>query len=195
MVFGINSEEIIVDLGCGNRKRTKGGKLVSEITKYDYSKILSLQLGKEISEDELDQVWEDFPLRKVIGIDCKKTPQTDIICNLGYEKIPLEDNSVDYVLAHDFLEHLPFVDGNRKPIAYLFNEVYRILKNGGYFEIKVPVFPQKVKDNWHKMYPPQHKSYWGSETINKFASKFLLCSKYTCSDGKIHILLLKYEDE
>lgn len=185
--------ELIVDLGCGAKKRSKGGKLTSTISKEDCREMLKLQLGKPPSQEKLDNEFKRFsPLIEVVGIDNKKESGVDIICRLGYEKIPLNDESIDYVLAHDFIEHIPFVDEDKKPVAFLFNEVYRILKNGGYFEIKTPGFP--MYKNWHKFFPPQHKSYWGPNTIDIFLEKFHLCSKYICSDGKIHFLLMKYHD-
>ena len=106
--FDINSNEKIIDLGCGRYKRTKGGRLVSKITEDDYFTMLWGQLGRRPTEAELAQVWREFPLRKVIGIDKALDRGVDISCNLGYDKIPIEDNWADYVLAHDFVEHIPF---------------------------------------------------------------------------------------
>lgn len=44
-----------------------------------------------------------------IGIDIVGPPAThaDIVCNLGFEAIPLEDNFADRVVAHHFVEHIP----------------------------------------------------------------------------------------
>lgn len=190
MSFLVNPDEKIIDLGCGKRKRTKGGRLVSKITEDDYFNMLWAQLGRRPTEVELAQMCRLAPLRKVIGIDKESLAGVDMVCNLGYDPIPIEDNWADYVLAHDFVEHIPFVDKDKRPVAFLFREVYRILKNGGYFEIKAPCFPGR---GWYEMYPPQHKSYWGTETVNLFLGKFHLCSKRLSSDGKIHMLLLKYE--
>ncbi|GAH03736.1 unnamed protein product [marine sediment metagenome] len=182
--------EIIVDLGCGHRKRTKGGRLVRDMTKEVCREILKNVLERPPNAEELEKAWTEFSAFKVIGIDRIKTPEVDIICRLGYEKIPLEDGSVDYIVAQDFIEHIPFVDGDKRPIAFVFEEAFRILKLGGYFEIKVPVFP--YRQPWHTYWLPQHLSYWGPETINKFANKFIIFSKYVSSDGKQNILLLKY---
>jgi len=189
----VNPDEVIIDLGCGKRKRTKGGRLVSKITEDDYFTMLWGQLGRRPTKAELAEVWNEFPLRKVIGIDKVAVDGVDVVCNLGYEPIPMEANSASYVLAHDFVEHIPFVDEDGRPVAFLFKEVFTILKDGGYFEIKTPCFPYRV--NWHNMYPPQHKSYWGPDTVDLFLGKFHLCSKRVSTDGKVHILLLKYEEK
>jgi len=44
---------------------------------------------------------------KTIGIDIIPGNNVDIVANLGFEKIQLEDNSVNLCQAIDFLEHLP----------------------------------------------------------------------------------------
>ena len=44
---------------------------------------------------------------KNIGIDLISGPSVDIECNLGFELIPLEDNSVELVQAFDVFEHIP----------------------------------------------------------------------------------------
>ena len=85
---------------------------------------------------------------RCIGIDCYDSfsPKPEIVCRLGFENIPLEDDSVDMVVAYDFLEHLPAVvyykeDGKwavHYPRIFLLGEVHRILKVGGIFESYTP---------------------------------------------------------
>lgn len=184
-------EEVIVDLGCGIQKRTKGGLALRNL-RAEYFKILDDALRRAPTEEELRKALDECSFSKVIGIDIreKKLPQVDIVCKVGYEKIPLKDKSVDYALAHDFMEHVPFVDGDRKPVEFVFSDVYRLLKNGGYFEIKSPLFTYQ---SWHKIFVPSHRSLWGPETIRRFLGNFVLCLNKIGGDGKIHILLLKYE--
>jgi len=133
-----------VDLGCGSRKAS------------------AAVLG--------------HPDRKAdIGIDiCPDNGAVDIVCPLGLEKIPLKDNSVDLVTAHDFMEHIPrqTVVPNalghleyRNPTLYLVNEIHRILKSGGYFEAIVPSLPEypsgAVRD-------PTHVSFYSLESFDYF---------------------------
>ncbi|HUW64278.1 MAG TPA: class I SAM-dependent methyltransferase [Spirochaetia bacterium] len=42
-----------------------------------------------------------------IGIDISPLSQADIICNLGFEPIPLLDECADKVVTYHLVEHLP----------------------------------------------------------------------------------------
>lgn len=57
--------------------------------------------------------------------------KADISMDLGKDRLPFENDSVDVVFSHHTLEHIS---------DYLFcvSEVYRVLKNGGHFLIGVP---------------------------------------------------------
>jgi len=123
-----------------------------------------------------------------------------IKCNLGFEAIPLEGNSCDLVTAFDFLEHLPKVLWLNKPpnilnlggiyhsraieelddlviikpVIYLFNEIFRILRPGGQFLSVTPSLFGIGKDvGLDALIPihqdPTHISTW---TYNSFSEYF-----------------------
>lgn len=131
-----------------------------------------------------------------IGVDIVGPPVTsaDYVCNLGFERIPLEDNSIDRVVAYHFIEHVPDIvvykdnvfdpKGKKfhkiqekcithRPQIFLFNEIYRILKGGGTFYCEVPivtdgsgrVFQQAFQD-------PTHVSYWLPERLRYFSGDY-----------------------
>ncbi|HIN38895.1 MAG TPA: methyltransferase domain-containing protein [Flavobacteriales bacterium] len=54
-----------------------------------------------------------FDAESVIGVDLVENKKNNVIrCALGYEKLPFEDNSFDYLSAYDLIEHIPrFVRG------------------------------------------------------------------------------------
>lgn len=122
-----------------------------------------------------------------IGIDIVGKPATraDIVCNLGFEDIPAKDNSADRVIAHHFIEHVPFAvwqpprtrSGKWErllPMVHLFNEVYRILKHNGVFEITVPIAVnplngQAVQQMWQD---PTHVSEWTPESIRYWSGDY-----------------------
>ena len=66
-----------------------------------------------------------------INIDLGRYPNVHIVSPL--EKIPYQDSSVDLVVSNSALEHI-------KDYKSVVNEVYRILKPGGYFYLSVPSF-------------------------------------------------------
>lgn len=68
-----------------------------------------------------------------INIDKEKYEEIDILCNLGHEKLPFGDNSVDYVYAKSFIEHLDTYE-----MAFLLEELYRVCKHGAFIEFIVP---------------------------------------------------------
>ena len=87
-----------------------------------------------------------------IGVDIVDCPGVDIVCDLS-DKFPFEDNYVDYLRAHDAIEHLP--DKIRT-----MNEICRVCKNGATVDIKVP-----STDGRGAFQDPSHVSYWN---INSF---------------------------
>jgi len=88
-------------------------------------KCLNLGAGEKIKKSTENEEWINLDIRKLEGID--------IICDLSKEKIPLEDNSIDYILANDILEHF-----TPKELVEILSECNRILKEGGKIEIKTP---------------------------------------------------------
>lgn len=89
------------------------------------------------------------------------------VCNLGFERIPLEDNIADKVVSYDFIEHVPFYiylskTGEKySPMEFLFAEVARILKPKGTFFIWVPAFPFSCA-----FQDPSHMSVWTKDTAS-----------------------------
>lgn len=57
--------------------------------------------------------------------------KADISLDLGKDKLPFEDNSVDLIFSYHCLEHIP---------DYLFalSEIHRVLKHGGRFLVGLP---------------------------------------------------------
>jgi hypothetical protein len=135
-----------------------------------------------------------------IGIDIEGPPKShaDIVCNLGFEKIPLEDNFADRVVAHHFVEHIPdavylfnqhdqYVANigtyemelknkgwhTHRPHIFLFNEVYRILKNRGIFYVQVPIVTDgRGMVHQQAFQDPQHVSYWTPERFRYFSGDY-----------------------
>lgn len=121
-----------------------------------------------------------FRKRGTIGIDVKtEGTDADVQCNLGFEPIPLDDESADAVYCQDFLEHLPkgvYSDARRGmiyPIIDLFNEIWRILKPGGVFTSRTPGYP-----NVEIHQDPTHLSVWTLKSMDYFCGKYPVAAVY-----------------
>ncbi len=83
---------------------------------------------------------------EVFGIDIQSELNSERvkIVDLAVNKIPYDDNHFDAVSAFDFIEHIPrviYTPSRRLPFVELMNEIYRVLKPGGLFYSKTPVYP------------------------------------------------------
>lgn len=107
--------------------------------------------------------------RNPSGYTCIDLVNADIIADLN-EKWPLEDNSVDEILARDAIEHL------KDPI-HTMNEAWRVLKYGADFCITVP-----STDGRGAFQDPTHVSFWNENSFlyyNVNAPAYLaLCKQY-----------------
>ena len=87
-----------------------------------------------------------FNADEVFGIDVREDLDANIRCaDLAMEPIPFDNNSVEYVSAYDFIEHIPrvlYAPERRNAFVELINEIYRVLKMGGLFLSFTPAYPQ-----------------------------------------------------
>jgi SAM-dependent methyltransferase len=80
----------------------------------------------------------------------------------------MEDSSVDLVRASHVMEHIPTEDR-----IHCMNEVHRVLKPGGMFEVIVPLFP-----SWQAMADPTHVSYWVEQSFWYFTGQWAPQAEY-----------------
>lgn len=108
-----------------------------------------------------------------VGVDAQKSEGVDVVCDLGAEKWPFADDSVDEARASHVIEHLPGervdfklnVDWERHthsvarvltyPRAHFFNELWRVLKKGAKATIVTPCWSscRAYGDHTHQ-WPP-----------------------------------------
>lgn len=87
----------------------------------------------------------DHHLPGYVNVDV--VPPADVIADLN-ERWPWDSDSVDEIVAHDIIEHLP----NK---IFTMNQAYRVLRHGGKFDIKVP-----TTDGPGAFMDPTHVSFW-----------------------------------
>ena len=88
-----------------------------------------------------------FDADEVSGFDLNANPDANVkACNLSIDPIPLEANSLDFVIAQNFIEHVPRIlstsSGTRFPFIDLMADIHRILKINGLFFSKTPAYPR-----------------------------------------------------
>ena len=115
-----------------------------------------------------------------IGIDVTtEGTQADLVCQLGFEPLPLSDNSVHKMVCRDFLEHLPkayYSESARRlkyPIIDLMNDIWRVLRPGGTFTSRTPCYPHVEV---HR--DPTHLSVWTLESMDYFCGKYPVAKIY-----------------
>jgi len=105
----LEKEIVIVDFGCGN------GQIIQEIKKIN---LKAEYIGLDVSETALKSA-------KTILPDCKFYKIED------GGKLPLKNNSVDFIFSSEVIEHIYDTEN-------AFSEISRILKSGGKLLLTVP---------------------------------------------------------
>ena len=74
-----------------------------------------------------------------VGIDFSSMSDADFVIDINHERLPFDDNSVDFIFSSHTLEHLS-LDG----FFHVMRESYRVLQAGAQFKIVVPYFTGTV---------------------------------------------------
>lgn len=72
-----------------------------------------------------------------LNLDGNPTVNPDVLCWLGRDPIPLDDNTVDLVIAHHVIEHIGEI-GKVEAWFYFWEELYRVMKNGARVQFECP---------------------------------------------------------
>lgn len=110
-----------------------------------------------------------FNAQRVIGLDIDNLGPNVKACDIGFDRLPLEDSSVDFVTAFDLIEHIPRTGGlspNRNPFIFLMNEIHRILKRDGLFFAQTPAYPYPSAFS-----DPTHVNFITPDTVKYFGKE------------------------
>ena len=112
-----------------------------------------------------------FNAKDSFGIDLYEDPSKNVSkTQLGFQKLPFESDSVDYLTAYDLLEHIPryaaLPEHGNAPLIFLMNECYRVLRKGGVFLSMTPIYPylEAFQD-------PTHINIMTVSTFHYFSNK------------------------
>jgi SAM-dependent methyltransferase len=151
-------ERFCAEYGAAHAKRTQ-------------VKTLSLDIGCGSAARNL------FGAEVAYGIDIIKNQSGDIrAADLTVDPIPFESDLFDYVIAHDFIEHVPRViynPGRRFPFVELMNEIHRVLKKDGVFISITPAYPFRVA-----FIDPTHVNVIDELTFSNYFSTTKLAAMY-----------------
>ena len=121
-----------------------------------------------------------FGATKSYGVDLYEDNNNNVLkCHLGFESLPFDSNSVDYLTAYDLLEHIPRYSDNdnckNSPFIFLMNECYRVLKKDGLFLSLTPIYPYMEAFS-----DPTHNNIMTSQTFEYYFSnkKYDIASHY-----------------
>lgn len=103
----------------------------------------------------LDLGCSDNKTARAYGVDIDSANHPDIVFDLNKFPYPVQDHSVDKVVAKHIVEHLNDLYG-------IFREVHRILKPGGDFMIETPHFSSRVAYS-----EPEHNRFFSYFMFDK----------------------------
>lgn len=133
------------------RKLNIGGKngSVSKKEMKERMKVLDIGCGHSKSRSE-----NSYGV--VVGLDFAKLPNVDVVWNLEKTPLPFKDNEFNKIIAHHVLEHI-------QNFVPLMNELWRVTKDEGEINIKVPFY-----SSWGQFNDPTHVRFFTPFTFNYF---------------------------
>lgn len=109
--------------------------------------------------DEIKEGWINLDIRDLPGIDVVR----DVLTGL-----PFDDDSIDFILSINFLEHLP-----QDKAIWFMNEQWRVMKVGGMIQHLVP-----KAGTLSFFQDPTHLSRWTNDTVKYFTKDHELWKLY-----------------
>jgi ubiquinone/menaquinone biosynthesis C-methylase UbiE len=90
-----------------------------------------------------------------VNLDRSALPGVDVVHDIEHLPLPFSDESFDYVLCQDVLEHIDYVP--------LLRDIWRIMRTGASLHIRVPHFTSS-----NAYGDPTHKRFFNSDTFGFF---------------------------
>ena len=100
-----------------------------------------------------------------VNLDIAKLPGVDVVCDIDNNPLPFDNNSFEYILCNDVLEHVN--------LEKVLKELHRVLVDEGVIEIRVPHFTSS-----NNYIDPTHKRMFSFRTFQFFVNDALLDRGY-----------------
>ena len=115
-----------------------------------------------------------------INVDAEAYPGVDVVADLE-QHWPWDDNSIDYIIAEDLVEHL-------HNSIFTMNEAWRVLKPGGIFHIWVP-----STESLGAFQDPTHVSFWNENSFLYYMDESVPGSlRYIYCNAKRNPIVCRY---
>lgn len=128
-----------------------------------------------------------------LNTDISATAKCDVVHDIRTERLPVEDGEVDVVYASGVLEQILL----NEHLLFAFNEVWRVLKPGGKFNIVVPNAEHSIafQDPWDvRKFVPKTFQYFlnGSREYKLYGSiyGFKPFNAVVIEENERHILVV-----
>jgi SAM-dependent methyltransferase len=93
-----------------------------------------------------------------INLDIVNLPGVDVVCDINQFSLPFEDNSFEYIVCNDVLEHVN--------LEKVLKDIHRVLIDGGIVEIRVPHFT-----SCNNFVDPTHIKMFSVKTFDFFTEE------------------------
>lgn len=164
-------------------------KVLSLLSKYNTDKFLDIGCGdiwlsKNILDKTRIEEYHGIEISDLGVLEAQKLGIRAIKLDINNELLPYKDKYFDFVFAGELIEHLFDPD-------HLFSEVYRVLKEGGFFLITTPNLA-----SWHNRvallfgYQPHY-----SEVSTKYSVGKLFTSDKNDVSGHLRLFTLRAAKE
>ena len=142
-------------------------KIPVEIVKSGNVPSNAVYLSKGGGENNLDIGCGGQKINGFVGIDIRNLPGVDIVYDLNLTPWPIQDESVDLIVASHVIEHVDCV------ITFI-SEIYRILRKNAMLVIRYPHYSQR-----HTFRDPTHKRFMTLESLDYFIIGSELFGEYS----------------
>ncbi|NES84576.1 MAG: glycosyltransferase [Moorea sp. SIO2B7] len=182
--YYLNHEQERLEIAYTLHKDIKKHCTYDQVVDFIMSKVTNVSESNFTSETiYLDLGCGKHKEKDFIGVDCVANDQVDVVADLN-NRFPFAKDSVDFIKAHDIIEHL-------QDRIHTMNEIWRISKPNAIIDIRVP-----STDGRGAFQDPTHISFWNLNSFMYYCQEFPayleLCQTYGF-EGKFSIISLQEE--
>lgn len=125
-----------------------------------HNKHLKLYIGNIPTDDQRDKFYLDY-----IGLSLTRNNSNHIMHDVN-NPFPLQECSVDVVQSEDVFEHIEYSN-----LTAIIDEIYRVLKYGGYFRLSMPDYGCDI------LYDRSQKNFAGEPIFDPVGGGYFLNGK------------------